>query len=81
MLNKQINIFPNPTQDMLFLHTEEGNIELIEIYDMSGKLVLSKESDMPLSDMQISLISLPPEIYTVQVSIDGQQVNRLITKQ
>jgi len=40
-LSNRCKVYPNPTSDYLFFEIEDGKIQLVELYDISGKKVLT----------------------------------------
>ena len=60
----KINIYPNPTQEILFVSTQD-KLKRIEIFDVSGKSCFIKTSNF--LDSKINISSLSKGIYTVKV--------------
>ena len=61
---KIVQVFPNPTER--FLTVESGQHSVINVFDKSGRLVLSKNTI--LSSQKIDLSSLSNGIYTLEIS-------------
>ena len=70
--NFTINLFPNPTSDQLNIMVEgvEKKTE-IKIYNLMGKLVMQRESNNMLTQLNISKLS--SGFYVVKVN-DGKQI-------
>ncbi len=81
--NNEINIYPNPAADAFsFDYYMEKNEELtIEMYNMSGQLVLQKQfNDLPVgaSNSLVNIETLSNGIYYVKFSTpNGQFINKL----
>lgn len=67
-----IQIFPNPTQDMLCVHGIEGE-QMVRIFDMQGRLMQSASALEGEAQLQVG--SLPAGTYLLQL---GAQVVRFI---
>lgn len=46
--NSDLKIFPNPANDFVSFTSDKNRIEAIQIYDMSGRLVLQSESHLKI---------------------------------
>ena len=42
-LEEQIKIYPNPTSDLLFIDSDELEIELLRLFDMNGRLIVQEK--------------------------------------
>lgn len=73
----KINIFPNPTKDIIRIECDEMVIVQITIYDFSGKAVL--HSEYLKSGDEISLTTLSNGLYMVEVSTpNGRVIQKLL---
>jgi len=79
--NDALLLYPNPTKDLITLQALSQIIESVKVFDMSGKLLMQEATSSNQSEMSISLSSLPAGIYMVQVQVNGQPMNRIISKQ
>lgn len=52
-LNKNIKFYPNPTSDSVFLELENEIIKDIYIFDLSGKLVMTKKKKNNQIDLSV----------------------------
>lgn len=67
-LTEKINLFPNPTNNNLTIVINEANIATeLNIYNIQGQKVLSKNIESNNSEIQFSLAHLPPALYFVQI--------------
>jgi aminopeptidase N len=65
------NVYPNPFTDRLMISTslEPGRTFTIEIYDIRGSLVLSRQSSQP--EIEIATSILDPGLYLVNMKSSG----------
>jgi hypothetical protein len=77
--DESISIFPNPTSSFIFI---KGNpLQLINIFDAQGRMVLKKELNGS-TNKTINIIGLTPGNYFVQCfTIDGNVVTKKIKKE
>ncbi|MBO7497127.1 MAG: T9SS type A sorting domain-containing protein, partial [Salinivirgaceae bacterium] len=59
----KISVYPNPTADVFFVETE-AEVELIYVYNMTGKLVLTEAN---VGKTRIDLANEPQGTYFVKV--------------
>ncbi len=59
----QIKIFPNPARDKFEVRSAEFGVDLIEIFDMSGRKVLEKQLPAGTKEFDIDISRLNPGIY------------------
>ena len=74
MLDNSLKIFPNPTEDILFIKGNE-NLISVSIYNMLGKEVLSK-----MNSNNIDVKELPKGVYIIKISDNVGQINRKFIK-
>ena len=74
MLDNSLKIFPNPTEDILFIKGNK-NLMSVSIYNMLGKEVLSK-----MNTNNIDVKVLPKGVYIIKISDDVGQINRKFIK-
>lgn len=74
--SSQFNIYPNPTQDIIFISTSIG-IEKIEIFNTLGKRVLNSKS---LKDDQLDVSNLSKGLYILKATKGDVVVTRKIIK-
>ena len=61
---ENLDVYPNPTKDLLNFNLDK-QIDQIEVYDLSGKIVLTKANSE-----SINLESLAKGLYLVKISVD-----------
>ena len=78
--NVEPQLSPNPTNGILNLVgiANGANVELVEVYDLQGTLVIRRTVDETTSVIDIS--SLPADIYMTRTVIDGRSVYQKIVK-
>jgi hypothetical protein len=72
-----VNIYPNPTTNLVNVKFDVDKFETIEVLDLSGKLIFKKMINKTDSDIALDLMSEPSSIYLIKLS--GKKGN--ITKQ
>lgn len=79
----QIAIYPNPAKDMFFIYLKDFTIGKVnvQIYDMTGKLVLSEERSSPDSRILISTKDFENGVYVVKLQGIGIDItSKIIVK-
>lgn len=78
--SEAINVYPNPTQDFVTIDNYENRVAAVELYNVSGKLVL--RSDLNGSD-RISLQELTSGNYILKLVDENANIvsTNLIVKQ
>jgi PKD repeat protein len=72
---QRLSIYPNPTQDMLFISNAK-TIENLELRDLSGKVVLTNAPQS--NDVQLNLSSFDAGVYFLRFKADGKEINERI---
>jgi hypothetical protein len=72
-----INVYPNPTQDILTIHSE-SNIESVSIYSNTGQKL--QEYQVEHHTIQLSLESFSSGIYFVKISTNGKTKTIKVSK-
>ena len=75
-------IYPNPSKGVFNLVTDTNEIKEIEVYDVTGKVILSK-NNFGVSDIQtpIDLTSASQGIYFVKITSNNQSTIKRIIKE
>ncbi|SDI28326.1 T9SS type A sorting domain-containing protein [Chryseobacterium jejuense] len=73
-INLSLNIFPNPTTDILNLKVgfKDYNKYRYDLFDSSGKLLTSQS--ITQSTTQITMTSYPASIYLLKISKGGKDI-------
>jgi len=70
-----IVLYPNPTQDVLFIASETAVIEEIAIYDLNGQLVLEEAEDLS----KVNVSKFQAGLYFVEItSEEGRAIQKFI---
>lgn len=81
--NENLRIFPNPSSDLLTFHLENSdkNVDNINIYDISGKLVTSQRINGDHILVTLDIQFLPSGLYIYHVVSGDKQWNGKFIKQ
>jgi len=60
--NTNVNVYPNPTNDVLYIDSKENTIESIELISLTGQIVFKQ----PLDGNSISLENVSKGIYFIK---------------
>lgn len=66
----KIELYPVPAQDMVNVYFPNQNPELMQVFDLTGKLVHSQRGDGELTVLNVG--DLSSGMYVLQINIDGQ---------
>jgi hypothetical protein len=76
-LNTPIKLYPNPATNTLFLEHESSPIELIVVYDITGKELMREDTFD--NKCAINISALPNGAYTVKtVCREGNYINKFV---
>ncbi|MGB1004625.1 MAG: T9SS type A sorting domain-containing protein [Salibacteraceae bacterium] len=76
-VNDVFSIAPNPAKELVTISSKGGNVNAVSIYDMTGKLVSTRTSNVPTLTFNVN--DLSKGVYIISVSTDkGQNVEKLI---
>ncbi|MFC4738545.1 M4 family metallopeptidase [Flavobacterium ponti] len=77
-----VSVYPNPSNGIYNISLGKVNPDLIEVYDLTGKIILSKKEIIPSNfETIIDLSSASQGVYFVKIVEDDQQVVKRIIKQ
>lgn len=62
-----LGVYPNPTEGIIYLKSEDVVNAAIEIYDESGRLVFNEEQQS-VQNSQLDLTAFARGVYTIKVS-------------
>lgn len=71
-------IFPNPAQNLVNIQNNQKNIEEIQLYDLTGRLLVNVRPESAFS--QLNLSNLTNGLYLLKVTSDGKSVTKKIVK-
>ena len=77
-LDDQINLYPNPVSDKLYIKNSSDKVKRVLILDINGKIWLSKQlSDM---DFELNLSLLPSGCYIIVIKSNEHVLTRKLVK-
>jgi hypothetical protein len=72
-----LNVYPNPTEDLLHVELSGTEIVTLALYDLQGRIILSPNSP----NSPIDLRNVPAGVYVLRVTgADGREYHRKIVK-
>jgi hypothetical protein len=71
--NAGLSIYPNPASSFINIKNNDGGEFNIDLYDMSGRLLLEEKSKQANTIIDIS--KLASGIYSIYMTKDGQKSN------
>jgi hypothetical protein len=78
---EDVDVYPNPTEDYLFIRTSTEASVNYELLSSSGQIVLNGVSDIsPFTPAKLDLTQFAPGIYQVSIDINGKNYTRRIVK-
>jgi len=78
-LTNDVQLYPNPASDVLFVNTSEGKVKTLTVYDVAGKLVQSF-NQMPSTGISITNWAKGAYLVTIELE-NGATINRKMVKQ
>ena len=72
------NIYPNPVNDRLNVDVKSVDINSLEIFNLSGSLVMTKKVELGTTNIEVS--NLPKGVYTVSFKGAGVSYNKKFIK-
>ena len=76
LINPDIKIYPNPTEDDLYIETENTDYKNIKLFDIQSNCIFSQETDRSLIHLDIR--NLPTGVYVLQLFNRGQIIVKQI---
>lgn len=74
-----LKIYPNPASNQIYLSMEQENMDRMEIYDISGKLILQQAINDTYKTINVS--DLKSGVYTIKIIIGNNSINQLFIKE
>lgn len=72
--NEKITIYPNPTNDVLFIHTENAFNKKIKLYNLQGQLLLNTESNSSFTSIPIHYLN--KGYYSIVIEVNGNEIRK-----
>jgi photosystem II stability/assembly factor-like uncharacterized protein len=76
--NKQFNVYPNPSKEKIFIHSNE-NIQKVAICDINGQVLLEKKNLSENNSIDIS--KLKPGLYLLNITTEKDRTIIKIIKE
>jgi len=70
-----VNVYPNPTQDQLFIATDANKAQAIQVYDIAGRLVSTQTITADISTVNTSAFANGAYTFTI-LGRDKSVLNR-----
>jgi hypothetical protein len=78
---QEIDIYPNPVKDFVWLRIGEDKHCFVTIFSAAGAKVFEKEMDIsPFTPAKIDMSSFSGGIYNIQVKYEGSEIKKQIIK-
>lgn len=71
-------VFPNPVQNILNVQNNQTNIQEVQLFDITGRLLRSVQPESNITNVDFS--SLSNGIYLLKVTSEGKTITRKIVK-
>lgn len=71
-------VFPNPVQNILNVQNNQTNIQEVQLFDITGRLLRSVQPESNIANVDFS--SLSNGIYLLKVTSEGKTITRKIVK-
>jgi hypothetical protein len=72
--NLKVSVYPNPAKDNLTVKGDGVSFESVRVYNLIGKMVF--ENNEAASQYQLNLDTFTEGMYILQVTIDGNLINK-----
>ncbi|UTW61316.1 choice-of-anchor I family protein [bacterium SCSIO 12741] len=75
--NNGLVIYPNPANGQVFIASQEGSIERIELFDLKGRMITSSEVNAVTHTLNLD--NVPANVYLLSVhTAEGVKTSRLV---
>ena len=76
--NTTVQVYPNPATDVLQIRTYQSGDNLVEVFDINGRLVINQTFTQRT---ELWLNALPAGVYNVKVTNPESVFSKLIVKE
>jgi len=73
-----ISVFPNPTNDVVYISYTSNTSAVVTLFNMNGATCLKQQ--LTASNQSISLSGLPAGVYFISVEVQGSVVRKKVVK-
>jgi len=79
----KLDIFPNPAKDKIQIECSEFKNEsgMIEILSLEGKMIMEKEIEIGIENIELDLNNLKSGVYLCKITIDNRSSTKKIIKE
>jgi hypothetical protein len=74
---QQITVYPNPVKDLLQINHNLANIDLLQVIDITGRIILEKANFV---EKTLNVSSLANGVYLLRLTKDNETVTIKVTK-
>lgn len=74
-------VFPNPTQDILNITLENNFATMVEIFDISGKVILNEKYNGDVNDITLDISHFASAVYLLKVTSNEATFSTRIIRQ
>jgi hypothetical protein len=79
--SQEIDIYPNPVKDVVWIRTAEEQNSVVAIYNSAGIKVFENEGSIsPFAPLKVDMSSFSAGVYSVTVSYSGKNIYKQIVK-
>ncbi|MFV0267787.1 MAG: S8 family serine peptidase [Draconibacterium sp.] len=79
--NQEVDIYPNPVKDFVWLRTGKDQRSLVTVFSNSGAKVFEAEMDIsPFEPAKIDMTAFSGGVYNVHIKYDGKEIKKQIIK-
>ena len=78
---KDFNVYPNPSSNLIFVSSELSNNFSVSVYNIVGKEMLSKVDSKNLNHIQLNISSLSNGVYILKIETEGKTFVQKIFKE
>ena len=72
-----LNVYPNPTDDILYVELSGVGIKSVGLYDLQGRVVMGVFNTPQLGNVAINLRNVPAGVYVLRVTDEnGREYHR-----
>lgn len=77
-LESSISIFPNPTRQQFFIKSTVVNLESVEVYDVSGRLISQIDTSDASRTIPVNLVGASKGVYFVNIHSEGRVITEKV---
>lgn len=79
--SQEIDIYPNPVKDVVWIRTAENQNSVVTIYNSAGVKVFENEGNIsPFAPLKVDMSSFSAGVYSVTIAYSGKNIYKQIVK-